>query len=595
MRKAGFLFAYFLLGIISLNATDKGWVEVRSPHFRVLTDHSEEPGQVVALGLEQIRAVFAESMPGLRVDSNVETLLFAARDKTTMRRLLPESHWRNLDQIGGMYLKGSEVDYALMRLNSYQPQSIIYHEYLHKLLHMNYTRLPRWLDEGLAEFFANAGMHEGKAYIGMASPRLELLVRHGVEPVEKIVSYDYASERTWDRMKLQTFYAESWALTHYLMLGEGMGFGDKMNRYLRLLHDGTDPKEGFLKIFGEPKNITKALSKYTGQRSLPAVMIPTPPRIDASKFVVTRLTGAQMSAELGGYYMRQRRLEEARDKVEDALKEDPKNWLAHENLGFVGYAQGKEAEAITEWDAALALNPKAVLSLYYRNVVDLRKKRDAESVAKLKDAMDKVLEIAPEMTAAEMMRSRLLALQGDVEKSLSSAKRVLKLEPDLAGYFLNYAEIELLRKNYAGAIKTARWVAARWSGSDRAEALELADRARRMGGTTATEEEKSEEAALLEYTRDSTSVRGTIESVACQKDSYTLAVQSGEKKYFFRGSRIWYGWSDTLGLSREHFDPCYHATGLRVLVRAKSTPTENQSTEMSGFELRDGLLPGEVE
>jgi hypothetical protein len=227
MRKASALFAYFLVGVVSLHATDKGWIEVKSPHFRVLTDHSEEPGRAVALGLEQIRGVFAESMPGLRVDSNVETLLFAARDKVTMRRLLPESYWRNLDQIGGMYLKGSEVDYALMRLNSYDPQSIIYHEYLHKLLHMNYTRLPRWLDEGLAEFFANAGMHQGKAYIGMASPRLELLVRHGVEPVEKIVSYDYASERSWDPMKLQTFYAESWALTHFLCLEKGWSSGAK--------------------------------------------------------------------------------------------------------------------------------------------------------------------------------------------------------------------------------------------------------------------------------------------------------------------------------------------------------------------------------
>jgi tetratricopeptide (TPR) repeat protein len=379
------------------------------------------------------------------------------------------------------------------------------------------------------------------------------------------------------------------------MLGEGMEFGGKMNRYLKLLHDGTDPKEGFLKIFGEPKNITKVLSRYTRQRTLPAVMIPTPPRIDVSKFVVTRLTGAQMSAELGGYYMRQRRLEDARDKLKDALKEDPKNWLAHENLAFVNYAEGKESEALMEWDAALALNPKAVLSLYYRNLVELRTKKDADSIAKLKTVMDKVLEIAPEMTVAEMLRSRLFAMQGDVESSLASAKRVLKLEPDLAGFFLNYAEIELLRKNYAGAINTAKWVAVRWSGADRAEALELTERARRAGGVSPTDEAKSEEAALLDYAKETVSVLGTIESVTCQKDSHVLTVQSGEKKYTLRGSRSWYGWSDTLGLAREHFNPCYHARGMRVVVRAKSAPVENEITEMTGFELRNDLLPGHVE
>jgi len=153
-----------------LHATDKGWIEVRSPHFRVLTNHSEKEARDVALGMEQIRAVFAESLPGLRVDSDVETVVFAARDYQTMRHLLD---WgKNTEYIAGAYRKGSEVDYALLRLDLWQPQSVVYHEYIHKLLHLNFTRLPRWLDEGLDEFFANSGMKDGKAMLGLGSPRL---------------------------------------------------------------------------------------------------------------------------------------------------------------------------------------------------------------------------------------------------------------------------------------------------------------------------------------------------------------------------------------------------------------------------------------
>ncbi len=41
------------------------------------------------------------------------------------------------------------------------------------------------------------------------------------------------------------FYAESWALVHYMMFGDGMDRGAKLNEFFGLLQNGTDQAKAF--------------------------------------------------------------------------------------------------------------------------------------------------------------------------------------------------------------------------------------------------------------------------------------------------------------------------------------------------------------
>jgi hypothetical protein len=65
----GVLF-WIVLGGISCSAADKEWAEVRSPHFRVITDGSEKDARRVAREFEQIRFAMSfglsQTAPGLR-------------------------------------------------------------------------------------------------------------------------------------------------------------------------------------------------------------------------------------------------------------------------------------------------------------------------------------------------------------------------------------------------------------------------------------------------------------------------------------------------------------------------------------------------
>ena len=72
----------FLVVVCAATAhpADPNWYEIKSDHFRVLTDGSEKEGRAVAREFEQIRAVLAAVLPSLR-DSAVPLLIVAARDE----------------------------------------------------------------------------------------------------------------------------------------------------------------------------------------------------------------------------------------------------------------------------------------------------------------------------------------------------------------------------------------------------------------------------------------------------------------------------------------------------------------------------------
>src|SRR5262245_33860419 len=84
--------SFFLCLLFSLSATaaEKGWIEVRSPHFRVLSDGAEHEARTVAGRFEQMRMAFATALPWLRLDPPVPLLILAPRDETSLKTLLPE-------------------------------------------------------------------------------------------------------------------------------------------------------------------------------------------------------------------------------------------------------------------------------------------------------------------------------------------------------------------------------------------------------------------------------------------------------------------------------------------------------------------------
>src|SRR5271155_6003980 len=88
-----FLLAFVaLLGLgVSTPAKD-AWIEIRSPHFLVISNAGDHEARKVADQFEQFREVFQAAFPKLRVDLGKPLIIFALKNEDSVKELIPE-YW----------------------------------------------------------------------------------------------------------------------------------------------------------------------------------------------------------------------------------------------------------------------------------------------------------------------------------------------------------------------------------------------------------------------------------------------------------------------------------------------------------------------
>jgi hypothetical protein len=153
-----------LLAPFSVSA-DSGphWIEVRSPHFTVLTNSSEKDGRHVASQFERMRTVFHILMPSASDDAAAPITVLALKDKASFRTLEPEAYLgKNKLELAGFFQRAADKNYVLLRLDTEgdHPYATVYHEYTHYMLRKDEGWMPLWLNEGIAEFYQKYGSGE---------------------------------------------------------------------------------------------------------------------------------------------------------------------------------------------------------------------------------------------------------------------------------------------------------------------------------------------------------------------------------------------------------------------------------------------------
>ena len=91
--KVGLCFFVCCLSLLAVprraDAAQEPWTEIRSPHFRVLTNGDTADARHVAHEFEQMRYVFAMAFPKFRLDTGADLTIFAVRDESTAKSLEP--------------------------------------------------------------------------------------------------------------------------------------------------------------------------------------------------------------------------------------------------------------------------------------------------------------------------------------------------------------------------------------------------------------------------------------------------------------------------------------------------------------------------
>lgn len=571
------------------------WREVRSPHFRVLTNASERDGRTVASEFEQMRYVFVVLFKRENIEAGAPLTVIAARDAATLHDLEP-AVWKASDgQVAGLFRRHWEKQFALTRMDSWgdENQVVIYHEYAHSILHANTHWLPTWLDEGLAEFYGYTRFESGRILIGAPSRRLAVLRNHSLIPVSTILTSG-SPIASHDDIKTEIFYAESWAMVHFMVFGNGPNGGDKLVKFLHELQEQVPEEKAFRDIYGDPAAFEGKLSQYLNHFTFQAGVLPPDKAADPKSFFARNLTPAETAYELGSYRIGAYQGAAGRASIEKALTLDPRLAGAHEELGFVDFAAGKDDDAHKEWTEALSIEPALPRSQFA--LLMTGKPMAAQTPEELKETKTKLQQLtgvnprfAPPFIELAITEWRL----GEINQAYKDSRTAEDLEPWRSGYRLLTGRILLKGHQPQLAGEYSRYIANHWFGSDHNEAVDLwtsIPAAKRGDGP----------ALVMEVPEGTQMVRGSIVDVVCsaapggvytaklKPDSpagaplLTLTAKGGVRT----------GFTDTLWFGEDHFSSCHHLAGQPALAMYK--PEGNAGGTLVELEVRDRFPDAET-
>jgi len=562
------------------------WREIQSPHFRVVTDGSEHDGRDVAKEFEQMRSVLAARFNNPKLETGAPLLVVAVREPG-LHELGP-SMWKDRDRVAGEFFTGWERQFAMVRLDSFGDlnQVVVFHEYAHSVLHANIHWLPTWMDEGMAEFYAYTRFQGGRILVGAPSVRLRHLNSEVLIPIPEMLT---ANSRTFakDPRREDLFYGQAWLMIHYMTFGPEMESGAKLNKFISLLESGTAQTQAFQQIFGDPKQFESKLEQYRTRFAISAAVFPPQEKLDVQTFPARVLTAAETNYELGSFEIGIHDQVEGKKRLDAAASADPAIAGVHEELGFVAWMRGQDADARAEWQKAVQLDPACyraafALLMSQGNLASLDTPRLQETQKALEAIQAKAPKFAPVYVELALIEWR----QRHLNKAYKLALAAETLEPWRAGYHLLTGYILLQGNQAKMAEQSARIVAARWPGSDHDEAVDL--------WNLVPSELRAEGPALtLATPADSTRTRGTIVRTACDKSGVTVVLQpdatGAAPLNLVASGRFESGFSDTLWFGEDHYTPCFHLAGLPAVVAYK--PDGTAPGKFVELEVRDDLPP----
>jgi hypothetical protein len=333
--------------LASARVKAENWIRVSSPHFTVISNANEKRVRRIARQFERMRSMFCEEFPKLQVDPAEPIVVLAVRDKNEFLALEPQNYLAHESlQLDGLFLRASEQDYVLIRLEAEgsHPYAIVYHEYTHWLL-SKLAHLPLWLDEGLAEFYETAQVFDKDALLGAANARDLLLLRQGpLLPLETLFTIDSTSPYYRERAKGSIFYAESWALAHYLYFRDFDYKTSHLNEYMQLVEQNVDPTAAATRAFGDMKHLQTALEQYIQQGDFDHLRTAAFARVNDADFDMGVLSAARVDAVKATVLAYNGRTGEARSLLQLVLQDDPGNATARETQAYLDSLEQREEE-----------------------------------------------------------------------------------------------------------------------------------------------------------------------------------------------------------------------------------------------------------
>ena len=435
------LLSFLAVPAAALPRKNDPWILLRTPHFTFFSNTSVWATRKIAGDLEQLRSALAQLNPDLELSSPVPTWIYVFKDTSSFRPYQPLYQGRPRP-VDGYFFSHPYGNYVAINADPrHNARNVVYHEYLHHVLGNNYPGLPLWLNEGLAEYYSTFTVAGNEAKLG--EPVLSHVVwlyQNALLPLRDLISMNYDSPGYNEGTRQGGFYAESWALAHYLLSRPERR--ERTAQYLRDLFDGVPGDQAFEKAFGDPALLERDLRAYVRRAVFDAQRLPIV-QAGAATTEVAPLPWPDVLYRLGEMLLSNGSTEqraEAEGHFRAALEAQPKHGPATAGLGRIAEDAGRTAEARTLYAQAAQLAPDDFFLQYLYGRSLLEPTPEPDGMPRAEAALRRAVKLRPDFAEGWGRLAQAVSYQSPLPPdAVSIFETALRLMPAREDFAFNLA------------------------------------------------------------------------------------------------------------------------------------------------------------
>ena len=478
--KSRCLFILFVLSIaylFSARATPAKdvWTQVRSKNFLLIGNAAEKDIRKVGIRLEQFRETFRLLFTKMNLTSPILTNVIVFKNAASYDQFKPKRSDGKIDTfVAGYFQPGEDVNYITLSAQREDSLTfgVIFHEYVHSIINTNFgkSEVPPWFNEGLAEYYETFVVeNDQRVKLGIPQSRhLLLLQQNKLTPLESLFSVTNTQLSNSGDHSRSIFYAESWALIHYLIEG---GKTDDLGKFLDLLLGGMTAKNAFQTAFQKSyADMESELRNYVSLNQYHFREFTFNQKLNfETEMQSSPLDDASMNVYLGDLLAHIHREDDAEPFLQAALKLQPSSGMANTTLGMVRLQQRRFDDARQCLELAIAsdkMNYKALFEYAYllsrdgRDEFGFVRSLPRDTAEKMRDALRKAIAINPTYAPSyELLAFVDLVNNEFLDRAVDLMKEALKLQPGNQTYGLRLAEIYISENKFEEASSILKRIA----------------------------------------------------------------------------------------------------------------------------------------
>jgi tetratricopeptide (TPR) repeat protein len=414
------------------------WTSVQSKNFYLIGNGSEKEIRQVAVRLEQFREVFTHLFPKITFTTPVPTTVVVFKSDSSFKPFKPGPN------IAGYFQPGPDVNYISLTTElqgTQDPFTVIFHEYVHLLVNNTLGNAPLWFNEGLAEYYSTFSISNDQKVV-LGNPignHVYLLRQNKMLPLRTLFQVDHKSPHYNERNKQSIFYAESWALMHYLIIGKA-GRVAQLGTFIQKIIQNVPMEQAFQEAFEMSfEAMEKELREYVRQDRYNIVSGHFERKLETdTEMRSAPVSEAEAQAYLGDLLLHSNR-KDSETYLEKALALDPNSAMANAAMGMAKLRDGKPSDALMNLERAVTANSQNYLVHYYYAYALSQHTTGAsqtisayapEVAAKIRQELLKAIELRRDYPESYNLLSFVSLVTGNnLDEAVTLLTRALKISP----------------------------------------------------------------------------------------------------------------------------------------------------------------------